>query len=350
MENIKKSFKNKKILVTGHTGFKGSWLSLWLKELGADVSGYSLPPKNNPNLYSILNLDLPETLADINDKNSLSRHLKKYKPEIIFHLAAQPLVRESYIDPVGTFQTNIAGVWNLLDLIKKSPSVKVVVIVTTDKCYKNNEKGVPFVESDPLGGYDPYSASKACVEIICESWKSSFFSEKDYPVLATVRAGNVIGGGDWAIDRLIPDCVRSFISNEPVNIRYPNSIRPWQHVLEALSGYIILAEKLYNFGNKYSGAWNFGPNIENQATVGDVVSIASELWGTKNVFKKQSINNLHEVELLRLDITKATQELDWRPRWDINQTLSETVEWYKKWHQGNDMLIYTINQIKKYGM
>jgi len=348
IENIQKSFKNKKILVTGHTGFKGAWLCLWLKELGAEVSGYSLPPNTSPNLYYILDLGIAETLADINDKKALGKHLQKYQPEIIFHLAAQPLVRESYRDPVGTFQTNIAGIWNLLDAIKKTPSVKVIVVVTTDKCYKNNETGIPFIETDALGGYDPYSASKACVEIICDSWRSSFLSEKNKPLLATVRAGNVIGGGDWASDRLLPDCIKSFIGEKPIDLRYPNALRPWQHVLEALSGYIILAEKLYNFGNKYAEAWNFGPYIENQATVGDVVSMAANLWGIKNLSKNKSLNNPHEADLLRLNITKATSKLDWVPQWNIQQTITETVDWYKKWHEGEDMLKYSLNQIKKY--
>jgi CDP-glucose 4,6-dehydratase len=348
MENIQKEFANKKILVTGHTGFKGSWLCLWLKELGAQVSGYSLPPNTNPSLYSLLNLKIPETLADINDDQALAKHLKKYPPEIIFHLAAQPLVRESYIDPIGTFKTNITGTWNLLKAAQETPSVKAIIVITTDKCYRNPETGKPFVESDALGGHDPYSASKACVEIICASWRSSFLSKPGSPLLATARAGNVIGGGDWAADRLISDCVRAFAVNKTVELRYSNALRPWQHVLEPLSGYLMLAEKLYNFGSQYAEAWNFGPGQEGDASVKDIATIAAEAWGDGRIIETASNNNLHEANLLRLDITKSRTELGWLPKWDIKTAIIETMAWYKKWHQGDDMLDYSLSQIKKY--
>ncbi|MDD4412696.1 MAG: CDP-glucose 4,6-dehydratase [Patescibacteria group bacterium] len=348
IDKLQSFYRNKRVLVTGHTGFKGSWLCLWLKELGAELSGYSLPPNTNPNLYSILNLGIPETLADINNKQSLIKHFQEYQPEIVFHLAAQPLVRESYNDPIGTFQTNVAGIWNLLDAIDKTPSVKTIIVVTTDKCYRNQATGIPFVETDSMGGHDPYSASKACVEIICESWRSSFLSEYGKPSLATVRAGNVVGGGDWATDRLLSDCIKSFIAKQPIKLRYPNALRPWQHVLEALYGYMILAEKLYSFGDDFAEAWNFGPKVDNQATVNDIASMAAELWGIENMIEYQILNNFHEADLLRLDITKSTTRLDWAPQWDIRQTLVETVDWYKKWHQGSDMVEHSLSQIKRY--
>lgn len=341
-------YHGKKVLVTGHTGFKGSWLSLWLQELGAELSGYALPAHTDPSLYSILNLGLPETLADINDSAALIRHLQKHQPEIIFHLAAQPLVRESYRNPVGTFETNIAGIWNLLAAVEQAPSVKAIIVVTTDKCYRNNELGRAFCESDALGGRDPYSASKACVEIICESWRSSFLSSLDKPLLATVRAGNVIGGGDWAADRLLSDCVRSFIAGKEIELRYPYALRPWQHVLEALSGYLLLGEKLYSLGDHYAEAWNFGPHHDDQATVSDVVSMAAELWGAGDLVRNLSTDNPHESKLLRLDISKATRDLGWSPQWNVRESLTQTINWYKLWHQGEDMLSYSLKQLNKY--
>jgi len=348
VDKLRKFYADRRVLVTGHTGFKGSWLSLWLKEFGAEVSGYSLAPNTSPSLYSILNLGLPETIADINDKVALTRHLQDHEPEIVFHLAAQPLVRESYKNPIGTFQTNIAGTWNLLEAIKSAPSVKSIIVVTTDKCYKNLETGQPFKETDSLGGDDPYSASKACVEIICESWRSSFLSEENMPALATVRAGNVVGGGDWATDRLLSDCIRSFVLKNSLTLRYPQALRPWQHVLEALHGYLILAEKLHKNGDKYAEAWNFGPHIGNQATVGEVALMAADLWGTEKSIEFDSVKCLHESGLLRLDITKSQTRLDWSPKWDVRQTLIETIDWYKRWYLGENMLDHSLRQIYKY--
>lgn len=348
VSNLRSFYSGKKVLVTGHTGFKGSWLSLWLSELGASLSGYALPAHTNPSLYSILNLGLAETLADINDAKTLLKHLQFHQPEIIFHLAAQPLVRESYRNPITTFETNIAGIWNLLAAVEQVPSVKAIVVVTTDKCYRNHELGTPFCETDALGGHDPYSASKACVEIICESWRSSFLQGSDKPALATVRAGNVIGGGDWAADRLLSDCIRSFIAGKQIELRYPEALRPWQHVLEALYGYLLLGEKLYTQGAPYAEAWNFGPHIDDQATVSNLVSMAAEIWGTSDLVKSLSSDNPHESNLLRLDISKANSRLGWSPQWRVRESLSEAVNWYKHWHQGGDMLEYSRAQIKKY--
>ncbi len=352
MEVMELSFKDfyqgKKVLVTGHTGFKGSWLSLWLRELGAELSGYSLPTPTDPSLYSILNLDFPETLADINDQAALVKHLQTHQPEIIFHLAAQPLVRESYRNPIGTFQTNIAGIWNLLAAVEQVPSVRAIIVVTTDKCYQNHDLDQSFSETDPLGGHDPYSASKACVEIICESWRSSFLSSPSKPVLATVRAGNVIGGGDWAADRLLSDCIRSFVAGKQIELRYPQAIRPWQHVLSALSGYLLLAEKLYTLGGHYAEAWNFGPRPDDRMTVEELVKMSAELWGVPDLVTTFNSNNLHESRLLSLNIDKAVTRLNWSPNWDVQSSLIETINWYKSWHQGVDMLNYSIKQINKY--
>ncbi len=352
MEVMELSFKDfyqgKKVLVTGHTGFKGSWLSLWLRELGAELSGYSLPTPTDPSLYSILNLDFPETLADINDQAALVKHLQTHQPEIIFHLAAQPLVRESYRNPIGTFQTNIAGIWNLLAAVEQVPSVRAIIVVTTDKCYQNHDLDQSFSETDPLGGHDPYSASKACVEIICQSWRSSFLSSPSKPVLATVRAGNVIGGGDWAADRLLSDCIRSFVAGKQIELRYPQAIRPWQHVLSALSGYLLLAEKLYTLGGHYAEAWNFGPRPDDRMTVEELVKMSAELWGVPDLVTTFNSNNLHESRLLSLNIDKAVTRLNWSPNWDVQSSLIETINWYKSWHQGVDMLNYSIKQINKY--
>ncbi len=352
MEVMELSFKDfyqgKKVLVTGHTGFKGSWLSLWLRELGAELSGYSLPTPTDPSLYSILNLNFPETLADINDQAALVKHLQTHQPEIIFHLAAQPLVRESYRNPIGTFQTNIAGIWNLLAAVEQVPSVRAIIVVTTDKCYQNHDLDQSFSETDPLGGHDPYSASKACVEIICQSWRSSFLSSPSKPVLATVRAGNVIGGGDWAADRLLSDCIRSFVAGKQIELRYPQAIRPWQHVLSALSGYLLLAEKLYTLGGHYAEAWNFGPRPDDRMTVEELVKMSAELWGVPDLVTTFNSNNLHESRLLSLNIDKAVTRLNWSPNWDVQSSLIETINWYKSWHQGVDMLNYSIKQINKY--
>lgn len=346
--SFKDFYQGKKVLVTGHTGFKGSWLSLWLRELGAELSGYSLPTPTDPSLYSILNLDFPETLADINDQAALAKHLQTHQPEIIFHLAAQPLVRESYRNPIGTFQTNIAGIWNLLAAVEQVPSVRAIIVVTTDKCYQNHDLDQSFSETDPLGGHDPYSASKACVEIICESWRSSFLSSPSKPVLATVRAGNVIGGGDWAADRLLSDCIRSFVAGKQIELRYPQAIRPWQHVLSALSGYLLLAEKLYTLGGHYAEAWNFGPRPDDRMTVEELVKMSAELWGVPDLVTTFNSNNLHESRLLSLNIDKAVTRLNWSPNWDVQSSLIETINWYKSWHQGVDMLNYSIKQINKY--
>ena len=282
-------FEKKKILITGHTGFKGSWLTLWLTKLGAKVIGYSLEPPTKPSLFEILNLKekIVHIIGDIKDEEKLKNIFKKYKPDIVFHLAAQSLVRFSYKEPKLTYETNVMGTLNVLEAVREAKSVKVVIIVTSDKCYENKEWVYGYRENDPLGGHDPYSSSKACAELVVEAYRNSFFNPKNYGkthqvALATVRAGNVIGGGDWQVDRLIPDCVKALSKGKPIKIRNPNAIRPWQHVLEPLSGYLLLVQKMWKEPTKYCEAWNFGPYEKDIATVKEIVEKVINLWGKEN--------------------------------------------------------------------
>lgn len=356
MENlvINKTFwAGKRIFLTGHTGFKGGWLSLWLQQLGAEVHGFSLAPPREPNFFNAARVDTGlaiDIIGDIRDCHTLDKALKKAQPEIIFHLAAQPLVRASYHEPLETLSTNVMGTAHLLEAARHVDGLQAVVVITTDKCYDNREWVYPYRENDPLGGHDPYSASKACAEIVTSSYRASFFDNTRSPFIATARAGNVIGGGDWAEDRLVPDCIRSFIAGQGVNLRFPAAIRPWQHVLEPLTGYLKLAEALCTKnGNNYSGAWNFGPGEKGDATVGEIAHKVAEYWGQGEiVLPEAAVRQPHETGVLRLDITKARQQLDWNPRWSIDRALQETVSWYKAWHSGQDMLAYTLAQIDAY--
>ena len=347
-------FTGKRILVTGHTGFKGSWLTLWLIKLGAEVIGYSLEPPTKPSLFEILNLEekIIHIIGDIRDEEKLKKVLKKYKPEIIFHLAAQPLVRVSYKEPKLTYETNVMGTLNLLEAVRETQSVRVVIVVTSDKCYENKEWVYGYRESDPLGGYDPYSSSKACVELLISSYRNSFFNPENYGkthqvALATVRAGNVIGGGDWQVDRLIPDCVKALSKGETIKIRNSNAIRPWQHVLEPLSGYLLLAQKMWKEPTKYCEAWNFGPFEKDLATVREVVEKVISLWGGGK-YKIEKDTRFHEAGLLRLDISKAMMKLGWRPKWDLDTALERTVIWYKLFYGNEDMFIYSMKEIENY--
>ena len=347
-------FKGKKVLVTGHTGFKGSWLSIWLNELGAEVVGIGLDPysdKDNFVLSGIGDRIKADIRADIRDGEKLKEIFDEYKPDIVFHLAAQPLVRLSYEIPVETYQTNVMGTINVLEAIRTTDSVKVGVMITTDKCYENKEQIWGYRENEPMGGYDPYSSSKGAAEIAISSWRRSFFNPEKYDKhgksIASVRAGNVIGGGDWALDRIIPDCFRALEAGLPINIRSPKAIRPWQHVLEPLSGYMLLAKKMWENPTEYCEGWNFGPRAESISTVWDVASKVVENYGTGELRDLSDPNALHEAKILMLDISKANFRLGWEPRMNINQTVALTTDWYKKY---NNTPVYDLclRHIKEY--
>ncbi len=350
-KKVNKSFwKNKKVFVTGHTGFKGSWICTWLNFMGSIVRGYSLTPKTSPNLFTVLNLEdkIESEFADIRDYKALENSIISFKPDILVHMAAQPFVRYSYNNPIETYTTNVLGTQNILEVIRKCNSIKSTIIVTTDKCYSNEELDIPFKEDDKLGGFDPYSSSKACCEILTNSYIKSFFNDDKNSFIATVRAGNVIGGGDWSEDRLIPDIFRSLDKNLDLKIRNPKAIRPWQHVLEPLSGYLILAEKLFENGKKYQGAWNFGPNLDDCKTVEWIVNNILKKSNTDLNWKLDSIESPYESKFLKLDISKAINLLGWNPRWDLDKTLYSIIQWHEKLTLGYDMNKVCINEIKKF--
>jgi len=334
-------YKNKKILITGHTGFKGSWLTLFLTELGAQVMGISLPPKTSKDFYVVNNLDrfCNSHISDISDYQTIQKKIAQFQPDLIFHLAAQSLVRYSYMNPLETYQTNVMGTVNLLESIKNIKSKCAIVVITTDKVYENKEWNYPYRENDRLGGKDPYSASKACVELLVSSYQHSFFHQQDFEnhqkAIATARAGNVIGGGDWSEDRLIPDIIKAIESDTEIIIRNPESIRPWQYVLEPLSGYLLLAEKLYNDPTKYSGAWNFGPYPEEVVSVEEVVKTAISILEKGRYRIEKKINAAHEATLLKLDISNALNILHWEPVLNTNDAIRWTIEWYKELKKNN---------------
>ena len=323
------------VLLTGHTGFKGGWLATWLLELGARVTGYSLPPDTELSYFSRCHLDrrVNSVLADIRDLNSLKQTMAAFQPEIVFHLAAQPLVRHSYIEPAATFETNVMGTVNLLEAMRAARSVKAAVIVTSDKCYHNREWVWGYREDDELGGQDPYSASKACAEMVTSAYRKSFLGLSGHKAVATARAGNVIGGGDWAADRLLPDAVRALRRNAPLVLRNPDSVRPWQHVLEPLAGYIILAQKLYYDGERYSGAFNFASDAEDAIPVARLAEIAIRHWGSgswRAATGSEANSSPREASYLRLDTGKARQLLGWRPRLPLEQAVKMTIDWYRE--------------------
>lgn len=331
-------FRRKRVLVTGHTGFKGSWLSIWLNELGAEVVGVGLDPYTNRDnfvLSGIGNRIKADIRADIRDGERMKEIFREHQPEIIFHLAAQPLVRLSYDIPVETYQTNVMGTINVLEAIRATDSVKVGVMITTDKCYENKEQIWGYRENEPMGGYDPYSSSKGAAEIAISSWRRSFFNPEQYErhgkSIASVRAGNVIGGGDWALDRIIPDCIRALEAGKPIDVRSPMAIRPWQHVLEPLSGYMLLAKKMWESPTEYCEGWNFGPRAESISTVWDVASKVIQNYGSGELRDLSDPNALHEAKLLMLDISKAKFRIRWEPRMNIDQTVALTVNWYKNY-------------------
>jgi CDP-glucose 4,6-dehydratase len=345
---------NKRVLITGHTGFKGSWLSLWLTSLGAKLFGYALAPNSSPSLFELANIkSLMKTFeADVRNSEQLSIALEEIQPEIIFHLAAQSLVRTSYDDPLLTFQTNVMGTANLLESIRTLKLPCSVVNVTSDKCYENREWHWGYREIDPLGGFDPYSNSKACSELVTSSYRSSFFHPSEYHThkvaLATARAGNVVGGGDWAKDRLIPDVLKALENNQILNIRYPNAVRPWQHVLEPLHGYLILAEKLHTTGSKFAKAWNFGPNENDACTVATVAFKLAKLWDKQNSWQVASGTHPHEANYLSLDTSLARKELGWKPMLSIDKTIKLIFDWEKARLNNEDVRQTSIQQIKDY--
>jgi CDP-glucose 4,6-dehydratase len=348
-------WRGKRVLVTGHTGFKGGWLSLWLQSLGAEVSGYALPPPTNPSLFEVASVDrgmVASHLADIRDLPSLKAALRAGRPEVVFHLAAQPLVRHSYADPVETYATNVMGTVHLLEAIRASAGVRAVVNVTTDKCYENREWVWGYREGDPLGGHDPYSSSKGCAELVTAAYRDSFFNAAEHArhgvALATARAGNVIGGGDWAMDRLVPDMIRAFSRGEAVVIRSPQAIRPWQHVLEPLWGYLTLAERLWEHGPAFAESWNFGPNDQDARPVQWIVQRLVEQWGDGAAWQLDERPQPHEATSLKLDCSKARARLDWRPRWELGLALDRIVAWYRAYAQGEDMQALTLAQIAEF--
>jgi CDP-glucose 4,6-dehydratase len=349
MEVTPHFWRSKRVLLTGHTGFKGAWMSLWLHSMGAKVQGFALSPPTSPILFEEAKVAglIHSSLGDIRDFAAVSKVVKDFKPEIVFHMAAQPLVRYSYEAPLETYATNVMGTANLLESIRTVDSVRAVVNVTTDKCYENREWVWGYREDEAMGGYDPYSSSKACSEIITAAYRQSFFDKAGIAV-ATARAGNVIGGGDWAKDRLVPDILRAFENKQPVSIRNPNSIRPWQHVLEPLSGYLLLAEKLCAESTNFSQAWNFGPKDDDAKPVGWIVEALASKWGEEASWSFDEGDHPHEAHYLKLDISKARQSMGWSPRWTLDQALDHVIEWHNKWLSGGNVRNICLKQIERY--
>ena len=342
-------WSDKKVFLTGHTGFKGSWLSLWLQQLGAEVTGYALPPPTNPSLFDVAHVaqGMTSIIGDIRDGATLTNAMRQAAPDIVIHMAAQPLVRRSYVDPVETYSTNVMGTVHLLEAVRQTPSVRAVVNVTTDKCYENKEWVWGYRESEPMGGFDPYSSSKGCAELVTSAYRRSFFQEKEI-ALASARAGNVIGGGDWAADRLIPDILRAFEKNQPVIIRNPYATRPWQHVLEPLSGYLTLAERLCTDGQACAEGWNFGPHDDDARPVRWIVEHLASSWGNGATWQLDGGEHPHEANYLKLDISKAKARLGWQPHWALQAALQASVHWHQQWLAGANMQEVTLGQINQY--
>lgn len=322
------AYRGRRVLVTGHTGFKGSWLSLWLHALGADVTGLALNPASEPNHWGLLNLPIRARHIDVRDEEAVRRIFDADKPEMVFHLAAQPLVLRSYREPVTTWATNVLGTVHVLEAARHTPGARAVVVVTTDKCYENRESPRPYREHDRLGGHDPYSASKAGAELVASSYRTAFLQETGAPLLATARGGNVIGGGDWSEDRLIPDLVRSAVAGDPLTVRSPHAVRPWQHVLDCLSGYLLLGQRLLHGDTTCAEAWNFGPDTEENLTVEQILEHLLSTWPQLR-WQVAATAHPHEATLLQLDISKAKTHLDWRPVWNIGESVRHTANWYR---------------------
>lgn len=351
--DLKKKYSGKRVFVTGHTGFKGSWMVAWLNLLGAEVKGYALSPLTDNDLFVTMRGEeiCDSIISDVRDADKLEAEITSFQPDFIFHLAAQPLVRLSYEKPIDTFDINVMGTVNVLNAVRKLKERCCVVLITTDKVYHNNEWHYPYRESDALGGYDPYSASKACSELVISSYRNSYFNDNDFSnhkkSIASARAGNVIGGGDWALDRIIPDIVRSLMSDKVIEVRSPYSVRPWQHVLESIGGYLHLGAKMVDDPLKYNSAWNFGPLIEDNITVKDLVNRALKIWGKGTASFNENNKTVHEAVLLKLDISKTINTLKWKPTLNSNQTIEKTIAWYMKSNE-NDTRSLVIDDIEKF--
>ena len=354
LESMVTNWNGRRVFLTGHTGFKGGWLALWLSRLGAKVQGYALDPSTEPNLFTLASVGdfVGDVRGDIRDLAKLEASIADFAPELVFHMAAQPIVRRSYSDPVGTYSTNVMGTVHVLEAVRKTPSVRALVCITTDKVYHNQEWVWPYRETDPLGGHDPYASSKACAEIVSAAYCSSFFSvghvHEHRVALATARAGNVIGGGDWSEDRLVPDLVRGFCSGRAALIRRPNAIRPWQHVLDPLHGYLILAQRLLAQDKCCASAYNFGPSNEGNWSVERIATRLAEMWGDNASWSRDADPGAHEAHSLRLDATRARSELGWEQKLKIETALEWTIEWYRGWQEGKNMAEFSIGQISEY--
>ncbi len=347
-------WRGRRVLVTGHTGFKGGWLTLWLKKLGAQVSGFALPPPTDPSLFELARVGdgIEATIGDIRDAPALADAVRRARPEVVFHMAAQALVRAGYADPAGTYATNVMGTVNLLEAVRQVGGVRAVVVVTSDKCYENKEWIWAYRENEPLGGHDPYSSSKACAELVTAAWRSSYFSPQRHAehgtALASARAGNVIGGGDWAEDRLIPDILRAIAAGQPVAIRNPGAVRPWQHVLEPLSGYLLLAQRLVEDGPAHAEAWNFGPAEADARPVQWIVERLTRVWGEGASWRPDTAPQPHEAHCLKLDCAKTHARLGWRPRWPLERALEAIIEWQRAFLRKEDMQAVCLRQIEDY--
>ncbi len=343
-------WQGKRVFITGHTGFKGSWLSLWLKNLGAEVTGYALESATSPSLFGVANVadGMHSVIGDVRDRVNLIKCMQDAKADIVIHMAAQALVRYSYRHPVETYEVNVMGAVNLLEAVRATDSVRSVLVITSDKCYENRERNEGYCENEPMGGFDPYSSSKGCAELVVSAYRQSFFESGKKVAVATARAGNVVGGGDWSEDRLIPDMVRSFSSGENVTLRHPSAVRPWQHVFEALHGYLLLLEKMWEQPQGFSEAWNFGPDESDAKTVSWIVEKFANLWGEANWLVEDDIEQLHEANILRLDCTKARVKLGWEPALDLGAALKGIAQWYRCHYESGDIVSLSNHQLDEF--